>query len=236
MWGCGVDLEPLSGALSDVNEEELKRKVAATVTKFAAVRGDFRYQVRYSSSVISAALQHSAPPPVHMPLQLPFSASCKGQPCLLQIPFALPLTLCVVQAAAIKSKLAANTPWLHDEVLIDLDTLLSKVLIPHVDDIQEVINPAALKSNSTLSILHNLAVDPELDHSDESTLPNRVVLDYSGLSSIALFMRKVMRFATSEARAGGEWYFSMKPFFGGQCPFGYATMCEQVTNPPVWCN
>jgi hypothetical protein len=74
MWGCGVDLEPLSGALSDVNEEELKRKVAATVTKFAAVRGDFRYQVLCSSSAISAALQHSALPPLHMPLQLPFSA------------------------------------------------------------------------------------------------------------------------------------------------------------------
>ena len=172
----------VTGALKDVTDEPMQRKISSTLTKFAAVRGDFRYQ-----------------------------------------------------AAALVTKRGVDADWLDEEVNQNLHTLLSKIMIPHIDDVEETSAAASLKSSDMIttllhvSILHN---DANVKEDINTVWPNeekRPSLSYCGLTEAGLLIQKVTRHAIAEARsADDDWYYTMKPFFVGETSFTFASMCEQV--------
>ena len=62
------------------------------------------------------------------------------------------------QAAALVTKRATGIDWLEEEVTTELDALLGKLMIPHIDDVAEGMVESTLQCTEMLNILFKTAV------------------------------------------------------------------------------
>ena len=156
--------------------------MARTISRFASVRGDFRYQ-----------------------------------------------------AAALVTKRATGIDWLEEEVTTELDALLGKLMIPHIDDVAEGMVESTLQCTEMLNILFKTAVvgsqwqlrrpvlaggakgSPIEAYNKQAEAVGwtegveQPALSYSSLLASTEMMRAVTQQAIAHARAGGDWFFELKP-------------------------
>jgi hypothetical protein len=184
--------EFLAKALHRAQEKPLQMQIANTVSRFASVRGDFRYH-----------------------------------------------------AAALVTKRATGIDWLEEEVAKDLEALLGKLVIPHIDDVDVGLVEASLQCSAMLNTLLQTAIVGSTWKSGNSSpmetyhklAPTQAgweaqpKLSYSAVLASTKLLRGISRHAIAHARGGGDWFYELKPLClaaSGPCLFDQ--MVQEVQN------